>query len=92
MTSGGSMLAFDLRGRPRGRAPVRRRRAARPARLVARRPRDAGDAPGVDHPRRTDPEELADRGITHGLVRVSVGLEHADDLLADFAQALAALA
>lgn len=35
-----------------------------------------------------EPEERAKRGITDGLLRFSVGLEHADDLIADFAQAL----
>ncbi|WP_347722586.1 aminotransferase class I/II-fold pyridoxal phosphate-dependent enzyme [Lysinibacillus capsici] len=35
-----------------------------------------------------DPEERAKRGITDGLLRFSVGLEHVDDLIADFAQAL----
>jgi cystathionine beta-lyase/cystathionine gamma-synthase len=34
------------------------------------------------------PEELAANGISPGTVRVSTGLEHADDLVADFAQAL----
>ncbi|WFA06523.1 cystathionine beta-lyase [Bacillus sp. HSf4] len=33
-------------------------------------------------------EERAKRGITDGLLRLSVGVEHADDLQADFAQAL----
>ncbi len=32
-------------------------------------------------------EELAEQGITAGTVRLSVGTEHADDLLADLAQA-----
>jgi len=36
------------------------------------------------------PAELEAADITPGLVRISVGLEHPDDLLADFAQALAA--
>ena len=36
-----------------------------------------------------EPEERAKRGITDGLLRFSVGLEHEDDLLEDFAQALA---
>jgi methionine-gamma-lyase len=35
-------------------------------------------------------EEFAEAGITDGLVRVSVGIEHWRDLLADFEQALAA--
>jgi cystathionine beta-lyase/cystathionine gamma-synthase len=36
------------------------------------------------------PEERADLGITEGLVRISVGLEHPDDLIADLDRALAA--
>jgi cystathionine beta-lyase/cystathionine gamma-synthase len=35
------------------------------------------------------PEELADSGITPGTVRMSCGLEHPDDLIADVMQALA---
>ena len=35
-----------------------------------------------------EPEERLKRGITDGLLRFSVGLEHEDDLLADFEQAL----
>jgi len=35
-----------------------------------------------------EPEQRAKRGITDGLLRFSVGLEHVDDLIADFAQAL----
>jgi cystathionine beta-lyase/cystathionine gamma-synthase len=36
-------------------------------------------------------DELAESGVTDGLVRVSVGIEDWRDLLADFAQALAAI-
>jgi len=39
-----------------------------------------------------EPEERAKRGITDGLLRFSVGLEHVDDLIADFAQALEVVA
>ncbi|CAM8635119.1 MetC Cystathionine beta-lyases/cystathionine gamma-synthases [Acidimicrobiia bacterium] len=47
----------------------------------------------VTHPASTThvnltPEELAANGISPGTVRVSTGLEHADDLVADFTQAL----
>jgi cystathionine beta-lyase/cystathionine gamma-synthase len=35
------------------------------------------------------PEERAAIGIPDGFVRVSVGIESAEDLIADFAQALA---
>ena len=34
-------------------------------------------------------EELARAGISPGLVRLSIGIEHPQDLLADLAQALA---
>ena len=34
------------------------------------------------------PEERERRGITEGLVRLSVGIEDAEDLLADLEQAL----
>jgi O-acetylhomoserine (thiol)-lyase len=34
------------------------------------------------------PDELAAAGITPGLLRISVGLEHPDDLIADFGHAL----
>ena len=33
-------------------------------------------------------EERAETGITDGMVRVSVGLEHIDDIIADINQAL----
>jgi cystathionine beta-lyase/cystathionine gamma-synthase len=47
----------------------------------------------VTHPASTThvsltPDELAANGIGPGTVRVSVGLEHPDDVVADFAQAL----
>ena len=53
-----------------------------------------GDAKSlVTHPattthRRLTPQARADAGITDGVVRISVGLEDADDLLADLEQAL----
>lgn len=47
----------------------------------------------VTHPASTthsklSPEERAKVGITDGMVRVSVGLEHSDDIIADISQAL----
>jgi cystathionine beta-lyase/cystathionine gamma-synthase len=49
----------------------------------------------VTHPASTThagllPEELAASGISEGTVRVSVGLEHVDDIIADFSNGLAA--
>ena len=45
------------------------------------------------HPKSTThsgmtPEELAESGVTDGLVRISIGLEDWRDLLTDFEQAL----
>ena len=37
------------------------------------------------------PARKAELGITDNLVRVSIGVEHPDDLIADFEQALAAV-
>jgi methionine-gamma-lyase len=37
-----------------------------------------------------DDEQKAAAGITDGLVRLSIGLEHPDDLIADLDQALGA--
>jgi methionine-gamma-lyase len=45
--------------------------------------------PTATHRQLTD-EQLAECGIPHGLVRISVGLEEVDDLLADMAGALVA--
>jgi cystathionine gamma-lyase len=36
-------------------------------------------------------EDRIAAGLTDGLIRVSVGLEHVDDLIDDFAEALAAV-
>jgi O-acetylhomoserine (thiol)-lyase len=42
--------------------------------------------------RQMTPEEQAHAGVTPDLIRVSIGIEHADDIIADFDQALAAAA
>jgi methionine-gamma-lyase len=43
---------------------------------------------GTSH-RQLSPEELDAAGIGSGMIRIAVGIEHPDDLLADLAQALA---
>jgi len=56
-----------------------------------------GDAKSLaTHPastthRQLNPEELAKAGVSEGMVRLSVGIEHIDDLTADLDQALAAV-
>jgi O-acetylhomoserine (thiol)-lyase len=41
--------------------------------------------------RQLNPQELAKAGVSEGMVRLSVGIEHIDDLKADLEQALAAV-
>lgn len=40
--------------------------------------------------RQLNPEELASAGVSEDMVRLSIGIEHVDDILADIEQALAA--
>ena len=40
--------------------------------------------------RQLSPEELASSGVTEDTVRLSIGIEHIDDIIADIDQALAA--
>lgn len=89
MASPGGLLTFDvLGGIDGGRAFVESTRIAQLATSLG------GPETLVTHPASTThvnlrPDELAANGIGPGTIRVSVGLEHADDLVADFAQALA---
>lgn len=45
--------------------------------------------PATTTHRQLSPEELATAGVSEDLVRISVGIEHADDIIADIEQALA---
>ncbi|MGH3277358.1 MAG: trans-sulfuration enzyme family protein, partial [Streptosporangiaceae bacterium] len=86
----GGMLAFDLLGgRAAGLAFVEA------VRLAALAPSLGGAETLVLHPastshRQFDASELRAAGVSEGSIRVSAGLEHPDDLWADFAQALSA--
>ena len=85
----GGMFAFDLRG---GRAAVQAMLSR--LRLVRFAASLAGVETSVSYPaitshRSQSPEQRLARGIRDGTVRVSAGLEHPDDLVEDFRQALA---
>ena len=41
--------------------------------------------------RQLNPEELANAGVSEDLVRISVGIENIDDIIADVSQALDSL-
>jgi methionine-gamma-lyase len=86
----GGMVAFDLAG---GREAGLRFITA--VRLAAMAPSLGGVETLVLHPastshRQMDAAGLSAAGIGEGSIRVSVGLEHPEDLWADFEQALAA--
>jgi methionine-gamma-lyase len=89
LAGSGGMVAFDLAGgRDAGLAFVTR------LRLAALAPSLGGAETLVLHPastshRQMDAASLRAAGIDEGSIRVSVGLEHPDDLWADFEQALA---
>jgi cystathionine beta-lyase/cystathionine gamma-synthase len=85
----GALLSFELAGgKPALEAMVGR------LRFVRLMPSLGHVATTLSHPASTshrglDPAERTRAGISDGLVRCSVGLEHPDDLLAEFEQALA---
>ncbi len=91
MATGGGVLSFVVTGGWEGG-----RRFAEAVELAHLAPSLGGPETLVTHPASTtaagvDPEERAALGIVDGLVRVSVGLEHPDDVLADVAHALDSL-
>ena len=88
MKDGSTLIALDVAG---GKAGAFRFMNAL---KIARISNNLGDAKTlVTHPatsthQRLKPEARAAMGITDGLVRLSVGLEHPDDLIADVCAAL----
>jgi O-acetylhomoserine (thiol)-lyase len=87
------IISFTLKGEQGREAGARFQDALKLfTRLV-----NIGDAKSLAcHPastthRQLNPSELAKAGVSEGMVRLSVGIEHIDDLLADLDQALAAV-
>ena len=72
------------------------RRFTEAVRLARQAPSLGGPETLITHPASTThvgltPEEMASTGIGPGTMRVSCGLEHPDDVIADFDQALRAI-
>ena len=89
MANGGTVVAFEVEGgAAAAEALMARSQLGRIALSLG------GPETLLTHPAtfaaRYSPAERAELGITDGLVRMSVGLEHPDDLEADLAQALEA--
>ena len=90
MRSFGGLLTFDLRGDIDAG-----RRFTEAVRLARQAPSLGGPETLITHPASSThvgltPEEMASTGIGPGTMRVSCGLEHPDDVVADVEQALAA--
>jgi len=87
MSAGGTTLSIELAGG--GEAARRFCDACRVARIALSL---GGPETLVTHPativRHLPPEDRAALGVSDGMVRVSVGLENVDDLVADFSRAL----
>jgi cystathionine beta-lyase/cystathionine gamma-synthase len=87
MRTGGSVVAIQVAGGAEGAA-----RFAEGCRIAKIALSLGGPETLLTHPAtfaaRYTPAERAELGITDGLIRISVGLEHPDDLQADLAQAL----
>ncbi len=86
--AGGTMVAVDLGSKDAAFAAMNRMR-------IFQISNNLGDAKSiVTHPATTTHQRLSDEvraglGITPGLLRLSVGIEHPGDLIADFRQAIA---
>jgi cystathionine beta-lyase/cystathionine gamma-synthase len=90
MAAGGVIVTFEVHGG--AAAAIRVIEGCRLARIALSL---GGPETLLSHPAtiagRYTPAERAELGVTDGLVRMSVGLEHPDDLHADLAQSLDAL-
>ncbi|KRR30313.1 O-succinylhomoserine sulfhydrylase [Bradyrhizobium retamae] len=88
MRGGSTLIGFEVKG---GKAAAFR---VLNALQISRISNNLGDSKSlVTHPattthQRLTPEARAELGISEGFIRFSAGLEHADDLVEDFAQAL----
>jgi O-succinylhomoserine sulfhydrylase len=88
MRGGSTLIGFEVKG---GKAAAFR---CLNALQISRISNNLGDAKSlVTHPattthQRLTPEARAELGISEGFIRFSAGLEHPDDLIEDFAQAL----
>jgi O-succinylhomoserine sulfhydrylase len=91
MTGGSNLIAFEIAG---GKAEAFR---FQDALRIVKISNNLGDAKSlITHPattthQRLTPAQRAELGISDGMVRLSVGLEHQDDLLEDVLGALAAV-
>ena len=88
MTNGGGIVTFEIKG------GIERSRQFLNALQIISMTSNLGDSRSIaSHPASTTHSKLTEEernavGITAGLIRISVGLEHAEDILNDILQAL----
>jgi O-succinylhomoserine sulfhydrylase len=88
MRGGSTLVAFEIKGGKKAAF------AFQDALKLVRISNNLGDAKSlITHPattthQRLKPEQRAELGITDGMVRLSCGLEHPDDIIEDLLQAL----
>ncbi|MBM3459796.1 MAG: aminotransferase class III-fold pyridoxal phosphate-dependent enzyme, partial [Armatimonadetes bacterium] len=87
LATGGAMLAFEVAGGARAAAVVRGLRHIRFAPSLGDTATTISYPAGTSH-RGLAPEELAAIRVTPGLLRLSVGIDHAEDVWEDLEQAL----
>ncbi|MBN1952391.1 MAG: aminotransferase class I/II-fold pyridoxal phosphate-dependent enzyme [Bacteroidales bacterium] len=88
MKLGGAMISFELKG-----GPKRSLRFLDKLEMLSLTPNLGDTRTTITHPATTThskltPEEREYVNVTESLIRVSIGLEHIDDILADFEQAI----
>jgi len=86
--NGGGMLSFDIKGDSRSADAFVKKLS-----MIRFAPSFGGLATTISHPAKTSHRSVtraqrAEVGITETLIRLSVGIEHADDLMAELDQAL----
>ena len=92
MTQGGGLVTFEIKG------GLQQGKKFLDALTMLSLTANLGDAKSIaTHPASTThakltPEARAEAGISDGLIRISTGLEHIDDIIADIDQALASSA
>jgi O-succinylhomoserine sulfhydrylase len=91
MKNGGGIVCFELKGGlEAGRAFLNRLKMLSLTANLGDTRSIASHPASTTHAKLTEAERLA-TGITPGLIRISVGLEHVEDILADLRQALVGL-
>ena len=87
----GGLLGFELKGGAEAGRKLHRRAEDVLPRRQYRRCAQPGDPSRLDHAFAAHAGGAGPTGVTPGYVRLSIGIEHIEDILADLDQALAAV-